>query len=203
MDAAREILEKTRPICAGGYSTHELNLLIEDFIKLYFFKAVHTEALAITTYVRDHHELLSQFQTTLSETNNSRRRALVVPVSTRLCCLYACLSRVLENKNVLKKLFLEPQFSNLIQNSVSSPAAKKKYRQVNNSIRDRGFWNKLEQVVGFLGPVIEALRELESDICPISRVYSRFQELLNHPAYGTEIEQSDLQAAIKTWVEYH
>ncbi|KAG4242072.1 hypothetical protein PC116_g10014 [Phytophthora cactorum] len=193
MDAAREILEKTRPICAGGYSTHELNLLIEDLIKLYFFKAVHTEALAITTYVRDHHELLSQFQTTLSETNNSRRRALVVPVSTRWYSLYTCLSRTVFGAAV----------SNLIQNTASSPAAKKKCRQVNNSIRDRGFWNKLEQVVGFLGPVIEALRELESDNCPISRVYSRFRELLNHPAYGTEIEQSDLQAAIKTWVEYH
>lgn len=70
------------------------------------------------------------------------------------------------------------------------------------NIKDRGFWNKLEQVVGLIDPVIQTLRELESDNCPISRVYSRFQELLNHPAYGTETEQSDLQASIKACVEY-
>eukprot|EP00644_Phytophthora_capsici_P010151 jgi/Phyca11/120494/e_gw1.41.277.1 len=42
-------------------------------------------------------------------------------------------------------------------------------------LSDVRFWDKLEQVVGFIDPVIEALRELESDNCPASRVYSRFK----------------------------
>lgn len=190
MRAAWELLEETRPIFGGGCSAHVLNLLIQDVCENDFFKAVHTKALGITTYVRDHHAVLSQFLSTLSETYNNHRRALVVPVSTRWYSLHACFVRVLENKSVLKKLFTEPQFADLIRNSASSTAAREKLSRVKNAIKDIGFWRKLEQVVAFLDRVIETLRELESDNCPTSRVYSRFRWLMNHPAYGTNAGQT-------------
>ncbi|OWZ15609.1 hypothetical protein PHMEG_00010719 [Phytophthora megakarya] len=204
MDAAWKLLERTRPIFGGGCSAHMLNLLIQDICESDFFKAVQAKALVVTTYVRDHHAVLSQFMSTLAETHNGRehRRSLVVPVSTRWYSLHACFVRVLENKSVLKKLFMEPQFADLIRNSASSTAAKAKLAQVKTALRDDGFWRKLEQVVAFLDPVIEALRELESDNCPASRVYSRFRWLLNHPAYGTDDDQTELQAAIKGHIKY-
>ncbi|GMF47907.1 unnamed protein product [Phytophthora fragariaefolia] len=49
--------------------------------------------------------------------------------------------------------------------------------------------------------MIEALRELESDNCPTSRVYTRFHWLLNHPAYGSDDAPSELQAAIKKFID--
>ncbi|EGZ08873.1 hypothetical protein PHYSODRAFT_339296 [Phytophthora sojae] len=98
-------------------------------------------------------------------------------------------------------LFTESQFKTLLKNSASSVAAKAKLSQVKKTIRDQSFWSKLEQVVAFLDPIIEALRELESDNCSTSRVYSRFKWLLNHPAYGTDEVQSPIQAAIKGLVD--
>ncbi|GMF50213.1 unnamed protein product [Phytophthora fragariaefolia] len=41
--------------------------------------------------------------------------------------------------------------------------------------------------------MIEAFRELESDNCPTSRVYTRFHWLLNHPAYGSDDAPSEFQ----------
>ncbi|KAE9301517.1 hypothetical protein PR003_g22498 [Phytophthora rubi] len=201
MDAAWKLLERSRPIFGGGCAAHMLNLLIQDVCKLELFKSVQTKALAITAYVRDHHALRSQFTITLREATSDHRRVLTVPVLTRWYSLHACFVRVLDNKNVLKKLFTEPQFADLIKNSASSKTSKDKLGQVKIYIRDASFWRKLEQEVAFLDPVIEALRELESDNCPTSRVYSRFQWLLNHPIFGTDDEQSDVQAAIKALVE--
>lgn len=201
MDAAWKLLERSRPIFGGGCAAHMLNLLIQDVCKLELFKRVQIKALAITAYVRDHHALLSQFTITLREATSDQRRVLTVPILTRWYSLHACFVPVLDNKKVLKKLFTEPQFADLVKNSASSKTSKDKLGHVKRYIRDASFWRKLEQVVAFLDPVIEALRELESDNCPTSRVYSRFQWLLNHPIFGTDDEQSDVQAAIKALVE--
>ncbi|EGZ20715.1 hypothetical protein PHYSODRAFT_285515, partial [Phytophthora sojae] len=159
MDAAWKLLERSRPIFGGGCAAHMLNLLIQDMCKHDFFKSVQTKALAITSYVRDHHALLSQFT------------IMFVPVATRWYSLHACLVRVLDNRNVLKKLFTESQFEELVNNSASSKKAKGKLSQVKQYIREASFWRKLEQW------------------------------LLNHHVYGTEDEQSDLQAAIQALIQ--
>ncbi|EGZ24821.1 hypothetical protein PHYSODRAFT_284990, partial [Phytophthora sojae] len=153
MDAAWKLLERSRPIFGGGCAAHMLNLLIQDMCKHDFFKSVQIKALAITSYVRDHHALLSQFTIMLRETTNDHRRVLSVPVATRWYSLHACLVRALDNRNVLKKLFTESQFAELVNNSASSKKAKGKLSQVKQYIREASFWRKLEQVVAFLDPV--------------------------------------------------
>lgn len=109
---------------------------------------------------------------------------------------------MLENKSILEKLFTEQQFAALIKRSASSEKSAEKCRQVKGYLSDVRFWEKLEQVVGFIDPVIEALRELESDNCPASRVYSRFRDLISHPAYGTDDQQTPVQHAIKEIVQH-
>ncbi|OWZ03313.1 LOW QUALITY PROTEIN: hypothetical protein PHMEG_00024980 [Phytophthora megakarya] len=85
--------------------------------------------------------------------------------------------------------------------TTSYSVIKEKLGKVKTASKDASFWRKLEQIVAFSDPVIEAIRELESDACPTSHVYSRFQWLLKHPAYGTNADQTDIQAAIKAAVE--
>ncbi|GMF51442.1 unnamed protein product [Phytophthora fragariaefolia] len=201
MSAAWELLERTRPMFGGGCAAHMLNLLIQDVCQVDYFKAVQAKVLDITSYVRDHHAVLSQFVTTLRETSSSHRRALVVPVCTRWNSLHACFLRIYENKSVLKKLLTEPQFTALITRLASSKPAKLKLGRVKNSIGDSSFWRKLEQIIAFLDPMIEALLELESDNCPTSRVNTRFHWLLNHPAYGSDDAPSELKAAIKKFID--
>ncbi|OWZ02410.1 hypothetical protein PHMEG_00026040, partial [Phytophthora megakarya] len=156
--------EATRPIFGGGCSAHVIDLLIQDIDKLDFLKTIESKAVAVTTYVRDYHDMLSQFRTILSDTQCDHHRQLALPVRTRW--------------TTLKKLLTEPEFADLVKASASTKKAAEKL------------------IVAFLDPVIEALRELESDNCSASRVYSRFRWLLNHPTYGSDDERTDVQESL-------
>ncbi|OWY96348.1 hypothetical protein PHMEG_00033404 [Phytophthora megakarya] len=145
--------------------------------KLNDFKTSQAKALAITTFVRDHHALLSQFQTMLKETCNDHRRTLSVSAAMQWYSLHACLSRVPKNKELLEKQFLERGYTELLARSASTRTAVVKLQKVQIDLRDRSFWWELRQVVVFLDPVIEALRELESDTCPTSHITFESQRL--------------------------
>ncbi|GMF32034.1 unnamed protein product [Phytophthora fragariaefolia] len=95
----------------------------------------------------------------------------------------------------------EPLDGHKLYGRVSGKPAKLKLGRVKNTIGDSSFWRKLGQIIAFLDPMIEALRELESDNCPTSRVYTRFHWLLNHPAYVSDDAPSELQAAIKKFID--
>ncbi|OWY97738.1 hypothetical protein PHMEG_00031662 [Phytophthora megakarya] len=175
LGVAWQLLVEKLPVIGGGCSAHVLNLLIQDMFKLNVFKTSQAKALAITTFVRDHHAPLSQFQTMLKETCNDHRRTLSASAAMRWYSLHACLSRVPKNKGLLKNPFLERGHTELLARSASTRTTVVKLQQVQIDLRDRSFWWELGQVVVFLDPVIEALRELESDTCPTSHVYSRFR----------------------------
>lgn len=82
MVKACEILEETRPIFTGGCAAHILNLLLEDVCALPFVAEIRADALEITKYIRDHHALLDQFRTIISQAPTQHRRTLTVPVKT-------------------------------------------------------------------------------------------------------------------------
>lgn len=191
-------LKAKLPIFAGGCAAHTINLLIQDVFKLSFFTAIRKEAVAITKFVRDHHALLDEFRnlqstviqahddlldqfrslhqaTTLPSTD--RRRALVLPIQTRWYTLHACLRSVMTNMVVIKKLFDASDNAELLSRYQVTASNRASLDKVIAIIDDPDFWVRLEHAVKLIDPIVEVLRELESDKCATSRVYSLFRRL--------------------------
>lgn len=186
MRSATEQVQIRRPnVVSGGCAAHVLNLLMQDVSRFDAVKAVVTRAVAVTRFVRDHLALLDEFKRLQRGIRDSgmRARSLVLPVPTRWYSIHACMRNVLNNRETLETLFLDPSYEtsrSLSWNSVQS----KKLRLVIELVRHDGFWSSLRTIVRMFDPIIEALRALEADNGYISGVYTWFRWLRYHIAYG-------------------
>ncbi|EGZ07521.1 hypothetical protein PHYSODRAFT_528166 [Phytophthora sojae] len=157
MASAWELLENKLPVFGG-----------DIFKKILFMKKIKEDALSIVHFVREHHALLDQFRH-LQRTQippDQARHALVIPVATRWYTAHACLRSVLHNRAILEDLFQSSRHAHLMERYNAPATVRSKLLFVKELIGSDFFWQNLAFAVAMVVPVIEALRELESDGVP-------------------------------------
>jgi hypothetical protein len=85
--------------------------------------------------------------------------------------VHACLRNVLNSRETLEKLFLNPDYEQFMDRYCGTASNRKKLIYMIALVRDDVFWNTLRTVVRLFDPVIEALRALETDNGFVSGVY--------------------------------
>ncbi|POM61967.1 hypothetical protein PHPALM_28937 [Phytophthora palmivora] len=66
---------------------------------------------------------------------------------------------------IIKKLFSEESNSKMLARFKTSVSTRASLEKVIRIIDDTEFWQALEQVVKLIDPIVEVLRDLESDTC--------------------------------------
>jgi len=184
MRSATSQVQSRRPhVISGGCSAHVLNLLMQDIGQFPVIKAVLSRAVALTRFVRDHLALYDEFKQLQQGVRDAgtKARNLVLPVPTRWYSVHACLRNVLNSRETLEKLFLNPDYEQFMDRYRGTASNRKKLIYVIALVRDDVFWNTLRTVVRLFDPVIEALRALEADNGFVSGVY---RWLRYHTVYG-------------------
>ncbi|ETO75523.1 hypothetical protein F444_08908 [Phytophthora nicotianae P1976] len=181
--------ERLHTLTCNGCSAHTPNLLLKDMFGIGFIGDVLTKAVAITKFVRKRPALLYHFRAKQRQRLGSRqrRRALMIPVSTRWYPKTNCISSVVANEVVLRDIFLNAELVSRYSN------ATVKLNQVQANLADSTFWTEARVVLRLGNPVIKVLGALERDGCCLSMVYHYFCKLKNNDLYKREIVMSTLE----------
>ncbi|OWZ12291.1 hypothetical protein PHMEG_00014580 [Phytophthora megakarya] len=113
MRSATGQVHSRRPnIVNGGCSAHVLNLLMQDVCKFPAIRKIRLRAVAEAIFVKDHLALLDEFKFLQQVVRDlgSEARNLVLPMPTRWYSVFTCLRTVLNNQDILEKLFLSPDY---------------------------------------------------------------------------------------------
>ncbi|OWZ00672.1 hypothetical protein PHMEG_00028088 [Phytophthora megakarya] len=188
MRSATQRIQSRRNVVGGGCSAHVLNLLMKDICKFPSVKAVHSRAVALTRFVRDHLALLDEFKRLQEGVRRigARARNLVLPVPTRWYSVFSCLQNVMNNREILEKLFVSPEYEQFRDRYRGTAPRRKKLEYLMALVRDDKFWVNLALVVRLLDPIIKALKYLEADKNFVSGVYKWFRWLRYHEAFDDE-----------------
>lgn len=142
----------------------------------------------MTRFVDDRHAIHDFFRRLQKRFNPSRarRHALVLPVATRWYTVHACFRSVYNNMSTIEELFANGEFMDRFKK-----LARDKLAKVTGMVQDLEFWCGLKRVVGLLTPLIHGLRELESDDCSTSRVFTISKQLVEHKTFAGVQETTD------------
>ncbi|GMF53583.1 unnamed protein product [Phytophthora fragariaefolia] len=162
---------------SGGCSAHVLNLLMQDIYNFPAIKAVLSSAVTLTRLVRDHLALYDEFKQLQQDVRDmgSKARNLVLPIPTLWYSMHACLRNVLNSRETLEKLFLNPDYELFMARYRGTTSNRKKLLYMIALIRDDVFWNNLRTIVRLFNPIIDTLCALEADNAFDSAVYQRFR----------------------------
>ncbi|RLN38147.1 hypothetical protein BBJ28_00025395 [Nothophytophthora sp. Chile5] len=192
------VMSKLPNVIGGGCSAHVLNLLMQDVCQYASIHSVYTRALAITRFVKEHLALLDEFKAiqTSARSLGARVRGLVLPVPTRWYSVHACLRNVQQSRDQLEELFLGSHYTEFRKRYQATPANRKKLAYIIAVIRDNNFWENLRSIIRLLDPMIEALRELESDKSYASSVYKWFRKLKYHEEYAVRSLEGERERCV-------
>ncbi|EGZ12144.1 hypothetical protein PHYSODRAFT_457372, partial [Phytophthora sojae] len=141
-----------------------------------FMSDVFKKAVLVTKFVRKRAALLYRFRALQRKYfgTRQRRRALMIPVSTRWYSSTNCISRVVRNEDVLRELFSNHEFLARYGDAAA------KLNRVESILADSMFWVNARAVMRLVNPIIQALGALEKDGCCLSMVYEYFRGLKTH-----------------------
>jgi hypothetical protein len=135
-----------------GCCAHILVLLLEDWRKEEMFKTLIIWAKEVCIYIRNHHATMALYR------HYSPRLSLKVPPETRFGCNFLMIARMLEVKDSLERMVIDPRWneyvSTLLFNRQNGHRADALARAVRATIRDDGFWQQCENFEHMVKPVI-------------------------------------------------
>jgi hypothetical protein len=91
-----------------GCAAYILNLLLEDWGKEEMFKALIIRAKRVCIYIRNHHATMALY------CQYSLRLSLKVPSETRFACNFLMINRMLEIKDALERVVIDPRWNEYV-----------------------------------------------------------------------------------------
>ncbi|KAG6968076.1 hypothetical protein JG687_00003938 [Phytophthora cactorum] len=131
MQKAWELLEQQRSIFCNGCSSHALNHILEEVLRLPWMELALSKSVTLSKFIRNRLQLLDKFRELQNDGKEGHRRALRLPVPTRWTFM----------KRFGKK-----------------PARLNEARGI---VEDKEFWKRLKQVQKLLQPVVVVIAMLE------------------------------------------
>ncbi|EGZ08234.1 hypothetical protein PHYSODRAFT_386878, partial [Phytophthora sojae] len=157
---------------------------IPSMFGMEFMNDVLKKAVLVTKFVRKRAALLYRFRALQRKYfgTRQRRRALIIPVSTRWYSSTNCISSVVKNEVVLRELFSNHEFLARYGDAAA------KLNRVESILADSMFWVNARAVMRLVNPIIQALGALEKDGCCLSMVYEYFRGLKTHDIYNRKTD---------------
>jgi hypothetical protein len=92
-----------------GCCAHIRDLLLEDWGKEEMFKALIIRAKRVYIYIRNHHTTMALY------CHYSPRLSLKVPPETRFACNFLMIARMLEIKDALERMVIDPRWNEYVK----------------------------------------------------------------------------------------
>ncbi|KAG6955912.1 hypothetical protein JG688_00011677 [Phytophthora aleatoria] len=155
MQKAWELLEQQRSISCNGCSSHALNHILEEVLRLPWMELALSKSVTLSKFIRNRLQLLDKFRELQNDGKEGHRRALRLPVPTRWYYSFECIKSVSDNQRTIDRLFRQKTF---MKRFGKKPARPNEARGI---VEDKEFWRRLKQVQKLLQPVVEVIAMLE------------------------------------------
>jgi hypothetical protein len=155
-------------------AAHILNLLLEDWRKEEMFKALIIRAKRVCINIRNHHATMALY------CHYSPRLSLKVPPETRFVCNFLMINRMLEVRDALERVVIDPRWNKYIRtlfNRQNSHHAHVLAHEVRDTIRDDGSWQQCENFEHMVKPVIKALRVFDGSTPAMAKAWLEMNNL--------------------------
>lgn len=188
MKSAWQLLKAKYPwLFCYGCTAHSLNLLAGDFSKINTVKTTLHENRSVSRFFREHQIPKSVLQEK-TITANGKPLTCIIGVATRWSTDYCMVKR----NNDLKQALMHCTLDSRCSKAFSSKKIEKAL-----ILDEDGFWTRSKLVAQLLGPIKDAIAEVEGDVVPISiiprlwsvlrcRVTKAAQDLVNTSVISTE-----------------
>jgi hypothetical protein len=160
-----------------GCAAHILDLLLEDWGKEEMFKALIIRAKQVCIYIRNHHATMALYR------HYSLRLSLKVPPETRFACNFLMINRMLEVKDALERMVIDPRWNEYVCtlfNQQNGHHVHALARVVRDTIRDDGFWQQCENFEHMVKPVIKALQVFDGRTPAMAKAWLEMNNLKRH-----------------------
>lgn len=157
--AAGNLVELYYPhICWVPCASHSLDLLIEDVGELEWVANVVKKAEFIVNFVYRKQRALGIFRANCAT-------ELAKPSSTRFAYLFIVLQKLVKCRVGLRRMIIDERW--IKWNGSTTPKGKR----FEELIYEAEFWRDAESIVGFMEPLIVALRLSDSEGCTMGIIY--------------------------------
>jgi hypothetical protein len=113
----------------------------------------------------------------------SPRLSLKVPPETRFACNFLMINRMLEVKDALERVVIDPRWNEYVRtlfNWKNGHRAHALVRELRDTIRDDGFWQQCENFEHMVKPVIKALRVFDGRTPAMAKAWLEMNNLKRH-----------------------
>ncbi|MCO5611319.1 hypothetical protein L7F22_065571 [Adiantum nelumboides] len=145
-------------------AAHSLDLLCEDIAQLPWVLPVLDKAMFIITFITKRPQALALFR-------NVCQYELVKPAKTRFGYLFLVLQRLVQSKDVLRRLVCSVEWSNW------NGSRKSKATAMCDHILSNSFWDDAEAIKQAVSPLYFVLRLFDHEGATMSLVYHYMQRL--------------------------
>ena len=135
-------------------AAHCIDLMLEDIFKIPKFKSVFEKAVAVHGFIYNRATLLNMMR------HYTQQRELVKHAKTRFATAFLTLSRIHQQKNNLKKMFISDEWTN------SKWAKEEQGKKVARFMMMSSFWNCVVYALKIAGPLIRVLRLVDTEKKP-------------------------------------
>ncbi|CAG8546078.1 20273_t:CDS:2 [Gigaspora rosea] len=159
MKAAWKIIEEKYPhIICLGCSSHVINLLIGDILKIDEIKIVLEDVKTVVKYFKDHHVSMAKLRRIQKE-NYGKEITLVLPVITRWGTHLDCIKTLIESQTAIQQMIYDQSTTSL-------------ETRIKVQLHSNEFWNNLKIIIRILKPIVAALKAFKANNSTISTTYS-------------------------------
>ncbi|GFY97541.1 hAT dimerization domain-containing protein [Actinidia rufa] len=149
---AGKFLEAKRPnLYWTPCAAHCIDLMLEDIFKIPKFKSVFEKAVALHGFIYNRATLPNMMR------HYTQQRELVKHAKTRFATAFLTLSRIHQQKNNLKKMFISDEWTN------SKWAKEEQGKKVARFMMMSSFWNCVVYALKIAGPLIRVLRLVDTE----------------------------------------
>jgi hypothetical protein len=167
MKAAWRIIEEKYPnIACFGCTSHILNLLVKDILKINDIKNIADNAKALVKYFKSHVQSMAKLKR-IQQENYNKEIVLVLPAITRWGTHLECFQSLIKSQIAIEQTLMD---SRIRQNMDSN---------LRFYVLHDEFWEKLTLLTSILKPIIITLKLFESNDSTLSSIYSNFRKMIN------------------------
>lgn len=164
------IEQKYAHVVCIGCIAHGLNLLCKDFAKVDSIEKTLKSSHRIIRGILKSNRCYAMFNEVQNELiqNKTKQYTLKLSVETRWGSYVTSLRSMLQNKRVLKTLYIKENIDSVLKSSLK------------RKILDESMWDNIDFVYKLLKPIARYITFVESDNCDISSVCSIFFKISSH-----------------------
>lgn len=177
LGAMERINEAYPHIYMQGCCAHIMDLLLEDWGREEMFADLVQKAKDVAFYIRNHHVPMALFR------RFSPKLSLLWPAVTRFACNYVMIHRLLEVKNALEMVVIDPawvEYVSSLFNRQNGHRAHSKASQVRATILDESFWHRCANFDFIVAPVLKALRTFDGQTPAMGVAWITMKKLKEH-----------------------